>query len=234
MTLPVAILAGGLATRMRPITATIPKSLIEVNGRPFAEHQIRLLKSHGVTRLVYCIGFLGEQVVEALGDGSRYGVTIEYVFDGPALQGTGGAVRNALPHLGDAFLVLYGDAYLECDYQDISRTFLESGKDALMTVYRNQNAWDTSNVLFRDGALVEYNKKKPTAEMEHLDYGLLAFRRWVFDEFPDTPLDLATVQASLVRQGRVVGYEVHRRFYEIGSPTGLADISAYLAQQGLE
>jgi NDP-sugar pyrophosphorylase family protein len=134
MSLPVAILAGGLATRLGQITADRPKALVDVAGRPFAEHQIELLRRHGVTRIVFLVGHLGERVEEALGDGRRWGVTLRYVFDGPSALGTGGAVRNALPELGSSFFVLYGDSYLECEYGDIARMFVASGADGMLTV----------------------------------------------------------------------------------------------------
>jgi NDP-sugar pyrophosphorylase family protein len=109
--LPVAILAGGLATRLRPVTETIPKSLIDVNGEPFIAHQLRLLRSEGVERAVICTGYLGEAVREFAGDGRGFGIDLAYCEDGPKLRGTAGAIRNALPLLGDRFLVLYGDSY---------------------------------------------------------------------------------------------------------------------------
>jgi len=136
MSLPVAILAGGLATRLRPLTERIPKSLVEVAGKPFAEHQIELLRRNGIMSVVFCVGYLGEQIEETLGDGCRWGITIRYVYDGPSLLGTGGAVRRALPALGDGFMVLYGDSYLDCDYAAVERAFWASGKLGLMTVFR--------------------------------------------------------------------------------------------------
>src|SRR4051794_4872944 len=139
--LPVAILAGGLATRLRPLTETIPKSLVEVAGEPFLAHQLRLLHSHGIRRATLCVGYLGEMVREFAGDGARFGMEVTYSFDGPELRGTAGAVRQALPLLGPAFFVLYGDSYLPCDYAAVERAFLESGKLGLMTVFRNEGQW---------------------------------------------------------------------------------------------
>src|SRR6185295_8166430 len=146
--LPVAILAGGMATRLRPITEKIPKLLVEVAGEPFFSHQIRLLKSAGLTRLVLCVGYLGEKIVELYGDGSKWGVRIDYVFDGPKLLGTGGALIQALPKLGDAFYVLYGDSFLPVNYLAVGDAFLRSGKLGLMTVYENHERYDASNVWY--------------------------------------------------------------------------------------
>ncbi|GIW06163.1 MAG: nucleotidyltransferase [Dehalococcoidia bacterium] len=230
MPLPVAILAGGLATRLRPITERIPKVLVEVAGRPFAERQIALLRRNGYTRLVYLLGHLGEQVVARLGDGSQFGVTIDYIFDGPQLRGTGGAVKAALPVLGERFFTLYGDSYLDIDYAAVERAFLTCGMPALMTVFRNEGRWDRSNVVYRDGRVLRYDKQTRTPDMTYLDYGLNAFEASVFDRYPaDSPLDLADVQRDLAAAGTLAGYEVTMRFYEVGSPAGLAEANRYFA-----
>ena len=234
MSLPIAILAGGRATRLRPLTEHIPKSLVEVAGKPFAVHQVELLRRHGVTEIVFCVGYLGEQVQAALGDGSRWDAHLTYVFDGPALLGTGGALRRALPWLGQAFLVMYGDSYLECDYGAVERTFLDSGKLGLMTVFRNEDQWDRSNVLFDEGRIVCYDKQRRAPNMRHIDYGLGILQAQVFDRYPEgSVIDLVAIYQSLIAQGELAGFEVAQRFYEIGSPTGLQETHQYLSQQGL-
>ncbi len=233
MTLPVAILAGGLATRLRPVTATIPKSLVEVAGRPFAEHQVTLLQRHGLTDIVFLVGHLGEMVSEALGDGSRFGVRLRYVFDGPVAMGTGGAILKAVPALGDRFFVLYGDSYLECDYQAIQRAFESSGKSGLMTVCRNDDRWDRSNVLMTGGRIVRYDKQGQTPDMRHIDYGLGAFKASAFEGRPEGAFDLAAVYQDLLAQDDLAGFEVPTRFYEIGSPSGLAETREHLAGRGV-
>jgi len=226
---PVAILAGGLATRLRPITEKIPKLLVEVAGEPFFSHQIQLLKAAGLKRFVLCVGFLGEKIVEYYGDGSRWDVSIDYSFDGPKLLGTGGALIQALPKLGDSFYVLYGDSYLPIDYRAVGESFAQSGKLGLMTVYENREQYDASNVWFENGAIKLYDKKAKLPEMHHIDYGLGVFRAAAFSDFPrDAVVDLADVQKSLVARGELVGYEVTQRFYEIGSPAGLAELDRLL------
>ena len=227
--LPVAILAGGMATRLRPITQNIPKLLVEVAGEPFFTHQIRLLKQAGLTHLVLCVGFLGEQIVELYGDGSRWGVKIEYVFDGPKLRGTGGALINALPRLGENFYVLYGDSYLPIDYAAVGEAFLRSGQLGLMTVFENQGRFDQSNVWFEGGEIKVYDKQNPSPQMHHIDYGLGVFRAAAFDGFSrEVPVDLAEVQKALVARRQLAGYELKQRFYEIGSPAGLAELDTLL------
>lgn len=229
--MPVAVLAGGLATRLRPITETIPKSLVEVAGRPFAEHQIALLRGHGVTDIVFLVGHLGEMVRDHLGDGSRFGVTLRYVFDGPKALGTGGAIRRALGELADPFFVLYGDSYLECDYAAVDAAFRAGRADGLMTVCQNDDRWDRSNVRLVNGRLEAYDKTGATPGMRHIDYGLGAFRKAAFAGHPeDIAFDLASVYRQLLEQGRLQAFEVAGRFYEIGSPAGLEETRAHLTR----
>jgi NDP-sugar pyrophosphorylase family protein len=230
MTLPVAVLAGGLATRLWPLTQTIPKSLVEVAGKPFAVHQIELLKRAGVGQIVFCIGYLGEMVREELGDGGRFGVRITYSEDGSRPLGTGGAARRALPLLGPAFFVLYGDSYLKCEYGAVEEAFRASGKKGLMTVLRNEDRWDRSNVVFEEGRILRYDKKERDARMKHIDYGLGVLSDGAFDQYPwDKALDLATVYHDLLGAGDLAGFEVKERFYEVGSAAGLEETRALLS-----
>lgn len=234
MSLPVAILAGGTAMRLRPITERIPKALVDVAGRPFAVHQIEQLQHHGLTDIVFLVGYLGEMVRDAIGDGSRWGVRVRYVFDGPRPLGTGGAIRNALPVLGDPFFVLYGDSYLECDYAAIEQAFVRTGKRGLMTVHRNDGRWDRSNVLFRDARIVAYDKGRLTPDMRHIDYGLGVFRHAAFAAYKDDEaFDLTSVYQALMAADDLAGFDVPDRFYEIGSPAGLEETRAHLAAKGL-
>lgn len=234
MNIPVAILAGGLATRLRPVTERIPKCLLDVGGRPFAEHQLELLRSRGLRDLVFLVGYLGEMVQDVLGDGTRLGVRIRYVHDGPAALGTGGAVRRALPELGDAFLVLYGDSYLDCDYAAVASAFEKSGKRGLMTIFLNDGRWDRSNVVFANGRILRYDKVNQSDDMRYIDYGLGAFKREAFERWPaGSALDLATVYQTLLRNNDLAGFEITTRFYEIGSPAGLDETRAYLEAKGV-
>jgi NDP-sugar pyrophosphorylase family protein len=226
--IPVAILAGGLATRLRPITEKIPKSLVPVAGKPFLAHQLKLLHARGIRRAVLCIGYLGEMIQRDFG-GEAFGVKLDYSFDGPKLLGTGGAIKRALPLLGEEFFVLYGDSYLPVEYAPVAEFFQRSGKPGLMTVYRNEGKYDTSNVVFRDGEIAVYDKKLKLPEMQHIDYGLSLFKSSVFDSYSaDQIFDLAEVMGELVRKKQLAGYEVPERFYEMGSPTGLAELETLL------
>lgn len=234
MSLPVVILAGGLATRLRPLTESIPKSLADVGGQPFAVHQIELLRQQKLTDITFLVGHLGEMICETLGDGTRWGVRLRYIFDGPRRLGTGGAIRSALPKLDDPFLVLYGDSYLDCDYAAIGRAFLASGKRGLMTVYRNEDRLDRSNVLYTDGRIVCYDKQRRTTDMRHIDYGLGAFWKSAFLACAeDEAFDLVAVYQDLLANDDLAGHEVPHRFYEVGSPEGLEEMRAYFAAKGI-
>jgi NDP-sugar pyrophosphorylase family protein len=229
---PVAILAGGLATRLRPVTEKIPKALIEIAGEPFLTHQLRLLRAAGIRKVVLCLGYRGEMIQEEFGDGRRFGVELSYSFDGPELLGTGGALKKALRLLGESFLVLYGDSYLPIDYAAPAQALVASGKLGLMTVFRNEGRWDTSNVWFADGTIKSYEKKQKAPEMRYIDYGLGVFAAAAFAEFPaDKAFDLADVYQYLIARNELAGYEVRQRFYEIGSHAGLAELDAMLRSQ---
>jgi N-acetyl-alpha-D-muramate 1-phosphate uridylyltransferase len=249
---PVAILAGGLATRMLPFTEKIPKALLPVNGEPFVAHQLRLLESNGVKRVVLCAGHLGELIREFIGDGSRFHLSVEFSFDGPrsvestgqrawdfigangpkghpSLLGTAGAVRKALPQLGSEFFVLYGDSYLPCDYRAVLSAFHASGKAALMTVFRNDSQWDSSNVEYSGGKIWAYDKRAPSNRMKHIDYGLGVFRESAFAALPgDPPYDLADLYQELLTREELAAFESDQRFYEIGSQAGLQELSDHL------
>ena len=227
-TLPIAILAGGLATRLRPLTERIPKALVEVAGRPFVDWQLELLAAAGIKRVIFCVGYLGEMIEAHVGDGAQFGLEVAYSYDGPTLLGTGGALRQALPLLGEEFLALYGDSYLPIDYAVVTEAFLKSGKLALMTVLKNEGRWDSCNVWMDGGVIRLYDKKARLPEMQHIDYGLTAFRSEVFSQRSAEAFDLAKVMSKLVTKKEMASFEVTERFYEIGSPAGIADLVAYL------
>ena len=227
--MPAVILAGGLATRLRDLTAKTPKALIEIAGQPFLWHQLRLLKRNGIDRVILLVGHLGEAIQDRFGSGSDLGMSIEYSFDGPTLLGTGGAIRRALSLLPEQFFVLYGDSFLPCDYRAVQESFLHSNREGLMTVYRNEGQFDTSNVEFDDGAIFRYDKEARTTSMHHIDYGLEAFHRSVFARIPEGQrIDLATVCQDLLLKGQLAAFEVTERFYEIGSPAGIRDTTNFL------
>lgn len=229
MSLPVAILAGGLATRLSPLTGQMPKSLIDVAGQPFIVRQLNLLRRSGLTNVVLCLGYLGEQIQKEVGDGQPLGLHVRYVFDGPKFLGTGGALRNTLPMLGDAFFVLYGDSYLECDYLAVEKAFYKSGCLGLMAVFKNMDQWDKSNIIFEKEQILAYDKKNHIPEMKYIDYGLGVLRAEAFRDFPlDVPFDLVEVYQNLLSRNQLAGFEVNERFYEIGSPTGLKETREYI------
>lgn len=228
---PLALLAGGLATRLRPLTETIPKSLLDVAGEPFIAHQLRLFHRQGIGKVVICAGFLGSTIQEFVRDGARFGVSVAYSFDGDTLLGTGGALRKALPLLGGEFMVVYGDSWLDTDYAKIVSTFRASDKPALMTVFCNSDAWDSSNVEFDGHTIRNYDKRSKTPAMRHIDWGLGLLKRSVFDDWGDAAqFDLADVYGGLVKRRLLAGHEVTQRFFEIGSAAGLRETDTLLRE----
>jgi len=229
----IAILAGGLATRLRPKTEVVPKCLLEIAGKPFILWQLELLRSRGITEVVLCTGYLSEMVEAFLGDGSEYGVRVNYSSDGPRLLATGGAIRRALPLLTDPFYVVYGDSYLPCDYQAPLAEYDRSGKTGLMTVFRNEGKWDSSNVEMLGGKLMDYNKREKTPAMKYIDYGLGILSHRSFGETPeDSPFDLAELYRDLLQRNELAAWESPVRFFEAGSFAGIEELeSIFLGRQ---
>ena len=227
MNIPVAILAGGLATRMRPLTQKIPKSLLLVAGCPFIDHQLRYLQRQGIRSVVICTGFLGEMIQAHVQDGAQFGISVRYSSDGEHLLGTGGALLRALPLLGQVFYVLYGDSYLPIEYSPIEQYFHLQSSMGLMTILRQNTKLHPSNVVFRQGVITHYDKIKQSPEMEYIDYGLSILTAQAFGGFPVT-FDLGDVFHSLALKNTLTGYEVFHRFYEIGSFDGLQETEKFL------
>ena len=229
-TMPVvAILAGGLASRLHPLTAVTPKSMLMVAGEPFIAHQLRLLSRQDLRDVVICGGHLVEQIQAFTGDGHRFGSRVRYSCDGPQLRGTGGAIRQALPLLGPRFFVLYGDSYLTAPFSPVLEAFAAADKPAMMTVLRNRGQWDASNIEFTSGAIIRYDKRAATTAMEHIDYGLSLFSAAIFVPSPESSaFDLSEVQQSLIAQRAMAAFEVKDRFYEIGSLSGLQQTDHFL------
>jgi MurNAc alpha-1-phosphate uridylyltransferase len=227
-----AILSGGLATRLRPLTERIPKALVEVAGKPFIDRQLTLLQRKGIRHVVLCLGYMGQQVERVVGNGEHWDLKVDYSYDGPELLGTAGALQKARGYLGDLFWVLYGDSYLDFDYRAVSDYFKQegAGKLGLMTVFANQNRWDKSNVIFKNGHILRYDKPTQSSEMHHIDYGAAILRVNALDLIPKSPHGLAYVYSQMVDAGLMLGYEVTERFYEIGSYGGIEDAGRYFAE----
>jgi MurNAc alpha-1-phosphate uridylyltransferase len=230
----VVVLAGGLGTRLRPLVEDAPKALVTIRGEPFARHQLRLLASQGVRRVVYVVGYRGDQIREAIDGGCELGLAMTFVDEGGELHGTGGALRFAhdTGALEDVFGVLYGDSYLPIDLAPVWGAFETGGRPALMTVLRNDDRWDRSNTVYEDGAVVLYDKRPEHRHerMTWIDYGFSVLRRDVVEEIPSGAVaDLGDLFRDLSLRGDLAGFEVASRFYEAGSPEGLADLDRYLA-----
>ena len=227
--LPLAILAGGYATRLGALTKDFPKCLIEVNGKAFVDWQLDLLIKNGYSDFIFCISYKSDLVQSHLGDGSDRGVRIRYSMDGDTQLGTGGAIQKALPLLGTEFGVIYGDSFLPTSYSQVEEAFLTSSRLALMTVFKNHNQFDASNVEFANQTLINYEKGTNDPKMLHIDYGLTYFRKAAFFPTPEQrAFDLSDKCHELSLSGNLGGFEVFERFYEIGSVMGIEEFSEYL------
>ncbi len=228
---PIAILVGGIATRLRPITEKIPKALVELAGEPFIAHQLRLLKNSGFSDVVICAWYRGEMIRDYVNTGDQFGLNITYSFDGARPLGTAGAIRNAIPFLGENYFVLYGDSYLPCDYRLIQSSFESQNKQGLMTVYRNNGKWDSSNVEYLEGNIHSYDKNLKSQLMRYIDYGLGVFNKEAFVTVPEgMAFDLEEIYKTLIKKNEIAAYEVHNRFYEIGSKKGLTELDLLLSK----
>ncbi len=223
------ILAGGIATRLGAVSEQTPKAMMAINDKPFIDYQLKLLAEQQVNEVVLSVAHLGRQIEDFVGNGSSYGISVKYVYDGPKRLGTGGAIKASLNTVPDCFGILYGDTYLDIEYSPIYKSFLKSGKKGLMTVLQNENSWDKSNVLFENGEIKIYDKHKPTAQMRHIDYGLSIMSKSCFGEYNDNEaFDLSEVFERCIKRGDMAGFEVNKRFYEIGTPASLLETEEYL------
>lgn len=206
--------------------------MIKVGGEPFIAYQLRKLKKQGIHQVVLCLGYLGEQIQTFVRSQKNFGLDVKYVYDGDKLLGTGGAIKHALVHFANHFFVLYGDSWIEVDYQQTWKEFISQNKSALMTVYRNENKWDTSNIEMEGSNIKLYSKLMRNKNMTHIDYGLSILSKTVFDDYPpNKEFDLSIILESLSLKGDLAAFEVRERFYEIGSEKGLTDLENRISQR---
>lgn len=224
------ILAGGLGIRLRPLTDGIPKPMVLIHGKPFLEYQIELLRRHGIGSIVLCVGHLGHMVKEHFGDGSRFGVDIRYSEEGERLLGTAGALKRAEPLLDDEFFLIYGDSYLLLDYAAVMAYFLRQDRLALMVTYRNENRYERSNVAAADGFVKVYDKERQTPEMVYINYGVSVLRKEALLYVPPRGVySQEELYGRFIQERQLLAYETDQRFYEVGSPDGLAEFSRLVA-----
>ena len=226
------ILAGGLATRLGPLAAERPKSMLEIEGKPFLQYQFELLKQHNITDIVLCLGHLGHIIEAYFGDGKRFGLNIRYSKESGRLLGTGGGLRKALPLLNESFFVMYGDSYLMLDYGAIEREFLHQPESGLMVVYRNENRYDRSNLVIENGRVIEYGPENHL-EKHYIDEGISVLRRDFFEPFHEAEVfGLPLVFQKLIAARKLRAMETGQRFYEIGSFAGVEEFRNWIKQKG--
>lgn len=224
-----AILAGGLATRLQPLTEKIPKSLIMIEGKPFLQYQVEFLKKGGITEIVLCVGHLSEQIETYFGDGKRFGVNIQYSRERERLLSTAGALKNAETLLAEDFFLMYGDSYLFLNFEEVFGHFQNLNKSALMVVYKNYDKYDKSNVVIRNGMVKRYDKKHKTEDMVYIDYGVSILRKKVLDIIPKAQIySFEELFQELIKQNEMLAFETRERFFEIGSYDGLEEFKKYV------
>lgn len=225
----IVILCGGLATHLRPLTEKIPKSMVKIGEKPFLEHQLELLKKNNISDIILCIGYKGKEIENYFGEGKKFGVKIRYSKEKEKLLGTGGALKKAENLLNDVFLVMYGDSYLPFDFRAAIDYFNKFDKFSLMTVYRNQNRYQKSNILVEDNLVKRYDKENPTKEMEYIDYGVSIFRKKALKFIPTNQVcDLSQLHKALIKRNQLLAFESKVRFYTIGSFKELEEFKKYI------
>ncbi|NLT28545.1 MAG: NTP transferase domain-containing protein [Dehalococcoidales bacterium] len=224
----IVVLAGGLATRLGDLAQNRPKSMVNINGKPFLQHQLELFKRQGIFRVLICLGHLGEQIESHFGDGNHFGIDITYSYENKPL-GTAGALKNAGRFLDDIFFTIYGDSYVFLNFSDAWHYFQSNNKLALMTVYKNNNLFDTSNTVIRGDHVLKYNKHEKAADMNYIEYGVNIFRKDIMSGIPeDSFYELGDVFTPLIEEEQLLAYEVKERFYEIGSPKGIEEFKKFI------
>jgi NDP-sugar pyrophosphorylase family protein len=225
----IAILAGGLATRLQPLTEKVSKSMIMIEGKPFLQYQLEFLKKGGISNIVLCVGYLSEQIETYFGDGKRFGVDIKYSRESERLLGTAGTLKNAETLLEEEFFVMYGDSYLFLNFKEVGIHFQKFNKSALMVVYKNYDKYDKSNVVVEEGMVTKYDKKHKTKDMVYIDYGVSILRKKVLDMVPSNQVySLEELFPALIKQNEMLASETKERFFEIGSHRGLEEFKKYV------
>ena len=224
----VAILTGGLATRLGDLTRNQPKSMLKIRGKTFLEYQLELLRRGGIKNIVLCLGHMGEQIERHFGNGRKYGVSIKYSLE-DKLLGTAGALKKAEAWLNDVFFTMYGDSYLFLDFSLVMSHFKSQNKLALMTVYKNYDRYDRSNTAVEGNLVKKFSKRKKTKDMVYIEYGANIFRKEALDMIPENQdYSLDDLFPRLLEMDELLAFEVKERFYEIGSPQGLNEFKEFV------
>ena len=227
MIFPVIILAGGKATRLGKIAKNTPKSLIKINNHPFLYHQLIYLEKQGIKEVIICAGHLGFKIKKFI-EKKKINLKIKYFNDGKKLLGTGGAIKKILPFVKNNFFVMYGDSYLPINFRNVQKLYINSKKLGLITIYKNKNKLDKSNITLKSGNIY-YDKFKPIKGMHYIDYGLNILNKRVFKYFNlKKKFDLAEVLNLISKKNLLTFMLVKKRFYEIGSLNGIKDTEDFL------
>lgn len=228
----IVIIAGGQATRLFPVTEKIPKSMVLINNKPFLEYQLELCKKNHIYNVVLCVGHFWKQIEKYFGDGSQFGMKILYSVERKKLD-TGGALKNAWPHLDDKFFVMYGDSYLDINWSELVNFHKKTGTKGTMTVYKNNWKIEPSKIILdKTGRFIEeFNKDNPRKEMKYTEYGLNILSKDIISDIKELIFPIGRYFDCLIGQRQLSAYISTRRFYEIGCPKGLEDFREYIKEK---
>ncbi len=226
----VVILAGGLGTRLRPITEKMPKPMAPVMGEPFLHWQLKDLKRQGYQRVLLLTAYLGEQIEQHFGDGSKYGMQITYSRE-PSPLGTGGALRHALSKLENEFFLLNGDSFLMAPLDQMALTFHKSTCSAMISTYSHQPTHPPMPVIpnleCQGGRVIRYEKDAgPEKGFHQIDSGVYLLKRSILGSRPEGIFALADLWPPLIAEGSLAAFGVDDRFYDIGTMDRLAEFES--------
>lgn len=225
---PVLILAGGLGTRLRPLTETVPKVLVPALGRPFLDHLLEDLARQGAERFVISVGYLADQIEAHLGDGSDRGYRVEYVRETKPL-GTGGAIARALPGLGETFVVVNGDTFLELDLAMLVERHSEGETPVTMAAARVPDRGRYGALGLERGRVVAFEEKRPGAGPGWINGGVMAMDRELFDGAPDGPFSLESDWLPSFL-GRIAVFKTEGFFVDMGTHETLETLDEELGR----
>lgn len=223
-------MAGGLATRLRPLTNDIPKSLILIQGKPFLQYQIELLTRYDIKDIVLCVAYMGKKIEDYFGDGNKFGVKITYSYEKNKLLGTGGALKLVEPYLNENFFLLWGDSYVRLNYKEMHDFHLKNTNDFDVTIaiFYNIRNYDKSNIIYERGRIKKYEKNSKD-EMKYIDAGIMVFNKKILKRIPSGKVfQIEDLFHKLAKEEKLKPFLIKKRYYEIGSLKGLNQFKKFV------
>jgi N-acetyl-alpha-D-muramate 1-phosphate uridylyltransferase len=227
----IVIMAGGLGTRLRPLTYDIPKPMIPIHGKPYLWYQLDYLKKYHLNHILILAGYLGQQIENYFGNGSELDIKIQYSFESEPM-GTGGGLKFAAPLLEDEFMVIYGDSFLPIDLSDLIKTYRFMKSTGLLVVYDNRfGDSNVKNNVAIDGnnLILKYQKNTDDDSLNYVESGISVFNKSICELIPankKTSLE-EEIFPKLIDNKKLKAYITTQRFYDIGTPDRLKTIETF-------